>query len=456
FSLSELRADKPIVSADATVILNWVGDKANYTLKYDEQTITIAGQQNAAPYNYPFNLPATTTFFLTATAGDDSTVSADREYTVMVLRPEILGFGTVGNVTASTPGSSVKVYWQTQNAVSCDLYVNGVLVLSGCSPNIDSTQGINVLMPSIPGTVNLVLCAYGSGGNSNSNGTPATPSATTSLPLFLLGFGGFPISSVSSVALVQPFQLVLSVDGSRLYVVGNYPGDLLAGTTSSGTATSNPVGYLDLSNPDSLYQPLVLSNYPIAINSDSNTCSLSRLAVTSGNSNFLFWAKPASGNAVRIDLTNTPFQQSWSSVYAVATGTNNSDQILIISLNSVNTLVVGAYHNDLSSVQQCDVTTQFNGSQIWNVAANSNASTLLITTALNKTPDQNLYRYDVSSNSLSQTKLPNCYRSATLASYVVFSTNDKFYYVSGIDPTTSNSQPVIAVVDATNNAQVRA
>lgn len=473
FSLSELRADQPIVSANETVILNWVGDKANYTLKYDEQTITIAGQQNAAPYNYPFNLPATTTFSLTATAGDSSTVSAEREYTVMVLRPEILEFGIVGNVTASTPGSSVKVYWQTQNAVSCDLYVNGVLVLSGCSPNIDPTQGINVLMPSIPGTVNLVLYAYGSGGNPNGNGAPVAPPTTTSLPLFLLGFGGFPISSVSSVDLVQPFQLVLSVDGSRLYVVGNYPGTLSisAGTSdvtpslaavstvqdTSVQDTSIPVGYLDLSNSDSLYQPLDLSNYPITINSDSNTCGLSRLAVTSGNSNFLFWAKPASGNAVRIDLTNTPFQQSWSSVYAVATGANSSNQVLIVSLNSgTDKVLVGAYHNDLSLVQQCDATNQFNGSQIWNVAANSTASTLLITTSLNKTPGQNLYRYDVSSNSLSQIKLPNCYRSATLPSYVIFSANDKFYYISGVDPTTSNSQPVIAVVDATSNAQTRA
>jgi len=469
FSLSELRADKPIVSADETVILNWVGEKANYTLKYDEQTITIAGQQNAAPYNYPFNLPGTTTFFLTATAGDGSTVSAEREYTVMVLRPEILGFGTVGNVTASTPGSIVKVYWQTQNAVSCDLYVNGVLVLSDCPPNIDPTQGMNVLMPSIPGTVNLVLCAYGSGGNLNGNGASAAPPATTSLPLFLLGFGGFPISSVSSVNLVQPFQLVPSADGSRLYVVGNYPGTLPASastsdvTPSSAAAstvqdTSIPVGYLDLSNSGALYQPLDLSNYPIAIN--TSTPSLSRLATLPGNSNYLFWAKDDTNDAVRIDTTNSPSQQQWRAVYAVATGTNNQTQFLAIKYQPAGSIVtVGAYNvADLSVVKELDVTNQsLSWNLIWNVATNSTASTLLITTSLtNPQPGQNLYRYDVGSNSIAQIKLPNCYRSTILPSYVAFSSNDKFYYISGVDPTTSNSQPVIAVVDATSNAQIRA
>jgi len=436
--LTQLKATPPIVAVGGQSILSWTGSgEGNCTLQYGDQTIPIPAGTNQYPVS---NLQHTTTFALSMKDTTDN-VQTERQCTVTVRRPEILNFGVVGGQTEVAAGSQVNVSWQTQYVKECDLYVNGVYVNRYAYP----TQECQIPLPFKAGTVELFLRAYDSTG---------TISTTASLSLLLYQFKS-PLNCYP-VGVVQPFQVVPSVDGSRLYVVGNYPGNLLTGAIDPSKDTSSAVQYLDLEVPWYPSHALDCSNY-LPIFMDSNTSSISRLAVYPDDPSYLFWAKNVNGNAVRIDTTNLPPQQKWSAVYAVATGTNNQNQFLAVGYDSAKVQVmVGAYNvADLSIVEQMDIPSQtisWNG--IWNVAANSTANTLLITTSLNKTPDQNLYRYDVSTNMLAQVKLPNCYRSTTLPSYVVYNPNDACYYVSGVDPTT-NSQPVIAVVNAADNSLVR-
>ncbi|HEY9656952.1 MAG TPA: hypothetical protein V6C65_00705, partial [Allocoleopsis sp.] len=435
--MTQLKAIPPIVAVGGQSTLSWTDSgEGNCTLQYDDQTIPIPAGTNQYPVS---NLQQTTTFSLSVKDATDN-VQTERQCTITVRRPEILSFGIVGGQTEVAAGSQVNVSWQTQYVKDCDLYVNGVYVNRYAYP----TQNCQISLPFKAGTVELFLRAYDNTG---------TISTTASLSLLLYQFKS-PLNCYPA-GVIQPFQIVPSVDGSRLYVVGNYPGNLLTGTIDPSIDTSNAVQYLDLEVPWHPSGTLELSNYAIA--TDPSTPSISRLAVYPEDPSYLFWAKNADGNAVRIDTTNLPSQQKWSTVYAVATGANNQTQFLAVGYDPTKTQVmVGAYNTeDLSIIKEIDIPFQtISKNGIWNVATNSTATTLLITTSLNETPDQNLYRYDVSSNSLSQINLPNCYHSNTLASYVVFNPNDACYYVSGVDPT-NDSQPVIAVVNAADNSLIR-
>ncbi|HEY9664601.1 MAG TPA: hypothetical protein V6C65_39675, partial [Allocoleopsis sp.] len=465
FVLSELEAAPLIVNPGGQTILTWTGSEADYKLVYatsvGSSTLEMPDQTGIAIYTCPVGGLDETTIVTLMASVSGGTVQVQRQCVITVPRAAILDFNTVaGQPHEARVGSTVKVYWQTQNAISCDLLVNGLL--AGSYPaNVDPTQGVEVSMPSTTGTVQLFLRAYGASGGI---------ATTATLPLlayqFMLPSSGY------AVGVSKPFQLVPSVDGSRLYVVGNYPQTFPTAASASDESnslaaksavqdSSNPVGYLNLKLPGCPYTEMDLSaykTYPIAMNSD--TTSVSRLALRPGDARYLYWATPPKASGSYSPVINVWYLESLapdiSDLVAVATGANNKDQVLAVkcSDDGSNKVTVGTYRwNDFSCIGETDITAQLNsGSQIWNITTNSTASALLITTSLNKAWNQNLYRYDVSSNSLTPINLPNCCRSANIPSHVAFSPNDQYYYVSGIKSDGSNA-PVIAVVNAADNSE---
>jgi YVTN family beta-propeller protein len=162
---------------------------------------------------------------------------------------QFLSFGIVGNPSAAPTGGSVKLYWSTQGATACDLVLNGETIASNLPANVDANQGYAFTLPNTPGTATFVLSAYyeqQSVGSSN----PVSISV-------------FPFQFVTAIGNTtsNPAQMLMSPDGSRLYVAG----DTL---TVIDTASNTVIQTINLSMPPGFLIRLTTS--PIALSPDGS------------------------------------------------------------------------------------------------------------------------------------------------------------------------------------------
>lgn len=207
FSVSDLTADSPSVSPGGTVKLSWNGSAGAYTLSYGDQTISVP---NIDVYQTS-PLEATTTFTLTVTA-DGGAVQVQRQYTVTLLQPTIGQFGIVGQTDGMPKfmvGSSFQLYWQTNLADYCQLFLNGVPVpgASNLPANTDGYTPATIFAQ--PGDYAFTLAAYSKTGG----GGP-----TMLLPFIIYTFKVLP--NPLAIPADSPSQILVSPDGSRLYIGG--------------------------------------------------------------------------------------------------------------------------------------------------------------------------------------------------------------------------------------------
>jgi hypothetical protein len=202
--VSDLAAEPLIVEPGGSTMLSWEGSAgATYSL-YDGQDTTVVHSVDSRTVD---GLTQTTTFYLTATLfGAEDLLPVIRERTVTV-RPETVDISEF----AASPntihlGDTVTLSWQTHCAARCELWEGAYLI----DPDAPCTTDAYPLRPLSTNPTIYTLKAWG---QSDGDATHRTSTVVVT---------GLKPEVVATVPLGhEPSGLVLSPDGSRLYVANS-------------------------------------------------------------------------------------------------------------------------------------------------------------------------------------------------------------------------------------------
>ncbi len=425
FTVSDLTADSYNISPSGTVNLSWDGSAGgNYSLSYNGNTVSNLPNVD----NYPVkNLQATTTFTLTVTA-EGGTIQLVRQCTVSVEQPVIQAFGLVGSQPEFMVGSAIQLYWTTQNAAYCDLYLNGLKLNDQNLPaNVDANQGYSVNIPRIAGEAQYFLYAYGSNGQGSA-------SASAQVSVFEFELLPNTIGNITHLAI----SALMGTDGT-LYVAGWYGLDVISTVTNTLTQYIAWPEYCELSE-------LGTSN-PMVMSPDGSQIYV----LLTSNAN----KKIAVVNTLNHQIQYLPLPSSLGGVDlgGVAIGTKDDKSCLVVTdLLEADSTYISSYIYVLDPFNNCSLIQQYklpNSTVIDAIVAAPQGDRVFLSSSSIQGDDYNtaIFTYNIAANTLSQFEISNFATS----NQFIFSSDRSYFYAGGLIKPDSPKELMLAAIAIINS-----